>query len=537
MACFNNPGLSPGILPVPNTPLIEKGTPEHYIKRSYFPIPYQVIVAVDGCKVNEVLAWDINVTSKSVKIKVEYSLNESSTIPPTCDLFPKAVVDSISTYNLVQPSWSSSFCLKKLVVRIEWLRVISSMSDNQNNSPNLLFTPQRSPKYNANQDSGYVSSATPLHQTGNISGIYTPYFYPTKLNFNTPVRPVHDVYQPSPRISRKSNTPHIHDSKVETNKFESSVKNQNDVEFHDPKVETSVHDLPAKVQVPLSPTSPTHESPTLQPKDPPPLSDHTTPKQPPTSKKTPNQTTLPPTQHPPITSSPQCQGPPPLPLNTTSQSQDLSQSHDSHEPPTNPKSEVLTFDPEVSADAVLHEKPVSAVKSTDIKSSELPKFTVSKSKTGHIVLHRDPQIDPDSDKFVKAPHPIPKSSKKKFINQKLDAGRMSIVGYCRLCGYQVKSCYADYHLLTCDALDQCELVNFYKEYASKTRGTDCDVEAMAYEYCEFKLSDNDVNNIFDMNTIQSFINELEIILEKRAIDVFKRLGCPDQKRRYNILKY
>lgn len=229
MVTINNPGLSSGLLPTPKSPVIENGMPESYIKRSYFPIPYQLVVVVEGCNINNVLAWDINVTSKSVKVKVEYSIIDESTNSLNCELFPRAVVDSISTYDLEQPVWSSSFSSKKLAIRIEWIRRVSAKDGVHCVSPNGMFTPKNSSKFRSNLDSGYASSPPSSNRMSNLPGVFSPNNFPsTRLNFNTPKKSVHDIYKPPPRnlSTNVSMDAKVHDPKVEASTSKILPENQ-----------------------------------------------------------------------------------------------------------------------------------------------------------------------------------------------------------------------------------------------------------------------------------------------------------------------
>ena len=76
-----------GILPMPNSPAIKNNDFSSYIKRSYFAITYQAIIALEHCDIHELLSWDINVSIKTIKIKVEWSTTKGHGI----ELLPKAV--------------------------------------------------------------------------------------------------------------------------------------------------------------------------------------------------------------------------------------------------------------------------------------------------------------------------------------------------------------------------------------------------------------------------------------------------------------
>jgi hypothetical protein len=103
MLSYHHPNASTGLLPTPTCPTIKSNNPNDFIKGSFYPIPYQAIIAIEGAKTHELLTWDINVTSQSVKVKMEWSVLDGSTLVKS-DSIPKAVVNSISTYNLIQPA-------------------------------------------------------------------------------------------------------------------------------------------------------------------------------------------------------------------------------------------------------------------------------------------------------------------------------------------------------------------------------------------------------------------------------------------------
>jgi hypothetical protein len=175
------------------------------------------------------------------------------------------------------------------------------------------------------------------------------------------------------------------------------------------------------------------------------------------------------------------------------------------------------------------------------KSSERPKYSISKdSEDRNIILIRDPEVNPMECKYVSKPKKLPRSGKNKlFLDSKIDAGRMDIVGNCRLCNETISSCYADFHVLTCKSCDEVKLTDFYLEMAKLlSSGDNYDIESFALNYCLYELdtSDADVNEFFDLNNFKTFIAELEKFLDIRAACMLKKIGYTNQ-RRFNILKY
>ena len=181
-----------GILPTPNSPGIQNGDISSYIKRSYYPIPYQAIIALENCDIHELLSWDINVSIKSIKIKVEWSTAKNN----GSIKLPKAVYNSIASYNLTQPTWSSSFNNQTLSFKVEWK--IADPKENTNSTPNQVpatayssrlygpppgFLPN-TPNYKHN-DSGYGSPLT--YTSTPAARLFSPYMR-------------HDVYRTPPQI-------------------------------------------------------------------------------------------------------------------------------------------------------------------------------------------------------------------------------------------------------------------------------------------------------------------------------------------------
>lgn len=171
MLSYHHPNASTGLLPTPTCPTIKSNNPNDFIKGSFYPIPYQAIIAIEGAKTHELLTWDINVTSQSVKVKMEWSVLDGSTLVKS-DSIPKAVVNSISTYNLIQPAWSTSYCSKKFSFKCDWKLISSTNSPSTNNTyyPNLTPTIM-----NLSNDSGYMSHNISQSFLNASTPYHTPY--------------------------------------------------------------------------------------------------------------------------------------------------------------------------------------------------------------------------------------------------------------------------------------------------------------------------------------------------------------------------
>ena len=227
-----------GILPIPKSPIIKDGAPTSYIKPSYYRtikpsyIPYQAIIAIENCDIHEVLSWDISVNVKSIKIKVDWSLAKDNN--GTTDLLPKAVYDSISSYDIGKPIWSSSFSSNKLSLKVEWKIIDPNTSNTSHVIPpsptaykghlpgHSFITPGH--KSNLNDDSGYGSPNISRPHHFNVS---TP---ATKLIFRSPKRNVgrHDGYRsipksPSTNLQSKTDNDELSKSVYSTNPVSSSM--------------------------------------------------------------------------------------------------------------------------------------------------------------------------------------------------------------------------------------------------------------------------------------------------------------------------
>ena len=179
---------SPGILPIPNSPIIKNNDPANYIKCSNYPIPYQATIAVEGTNIHDISSWDISITNQNVKVKFEWSILDDPK-QSTVNIFPKAVLNSISQYNLTLPTWSISYSSKKLSLKCEWKYASNNPQTNTTSQPYTPITPNtRSPKsfYKSPNDSGYMSSTA-----NSFLNSSTPYLSPHHNK-----TPKHDIYRP-----------------------------------------------------------------------------------------------------------------------------------------------------------------------------------------------------------------------------------------------------------------------------------------------------------------------------------------------------
>ena len=167
---------SVGLLPTPNSPRLNSNNTSDFIKPSLFPLPYQATHIIESLEINASPTWLLNVTKDSINFKIEWDVVDkpNSNKPPV--VFPKPVIQSLSTYNVHEPVWSTSLSNKKICLKIDWKFMNSNQPPSQLNpkspvySPTSFITPNKH-SYTPNMDSGYYPSTSPyLH---NKSRVYT----------------------------------------------------------------------------------------------------------------------------------------------------------------------------------------------------------------------------------------------------------------------------------------------------------------------------------------------------------------------------
>lgn len=118
---FADPYQSYGILPTPQNSPIKDQQPKNYIGASLYPLPYQAVLVLEGCPFQNLLSWDISVSSKSIKVKIQWSSNLKST--DGCILrekIPKNLTKSLCLHDLARPLWYLSSSQDKVTVNFEW---------------------------------------------------------------------------------------------------------------------------------------------------------------------------------------------------------------------------------------------------------------------------------------------------------------------------------------------------------------------------------------------------------------------------------
>jgi hypothetical protein len=170
-----------------------------------------------------------------------------------------------------------------------------------------------------------------------------------------------------------------------------------------------------------------------------------------------------------------------------------------------------------------------------------PVFVVSKdSIDGDIKTEIDPtspEYDPQNDSFTSQPDPLPIDSFGRLAHT-IRAERMDIQGTCRLCHAEVKSHQADSHLLDCRGINQTDTDDFAYEYVNITNNTYQNIISLTLDYSECIMHDDELTAIFsNLSTSRQFFSDLESLLDRKAIKIYKQLGIHGQQKRFNILRY
>lgn len=517
-----------GILPTPNSPKIHSTNMNMYVKHSYYPIPYQVVCAIESCNVDSISSWDINVTEKTIKVKVQYDLTDK--VQRVCDnvMFPKAVINSIKTYNVAQPTWSTSFNQKKLCLKIDW-KLTSPSHDTSYISPSTFSTPANSTNFGATIDSGYKSynNSRNIVDSGYISSspanVSNSHRYVNKVNvpgprtklFHSPKKEFvqHDIYRPDSQRSVSKSVVQNTSTKIPNpkNSIDTSRLNKSngrvsddtgsqnfstDVSAKSDNYSSSTQDPSHQVQPPSSQPL----NPTPQPKDP-------------TSQCSQSQD--------PISHDPSSQ-PPKL----TPQQQDQTSQLTPH--PKNPPHQPSY--PPIS-------KP-SLPQPTQVLTSPHNPSTHNADSPSPDESNDIPIFDPANRFFWPCPNPL-EVSDDGFLDDELEAYYMDIVGICRLCGDEVPSYLCELHLLECCELERDEVYDFYEKVATEIYSLSENIMEYAKQFCcgILTATSSPPEDFSNTESYQSFLRGLDQLFESLTSKVFDQLCIYDYRSRFNILKY
>ncbi|XP_046857494.1 uncharacterized protein LOC124450867 [Xenia sp. Carnegie-2017] len=144
-----------GVLPTPTTPKKISSNPNDFIGKSYYPLPFQASSLIGNLGIGSSPSWDININNKSIKLKIEWYVEKNNN---SSHEFPKSLLNILSAYNLVQPTWSSSFAEEKLSFKFEW-KLLSDAT----NQPEQVKTPSTNLPFHT-PDSGYTSTSKSMEK-------------------------------------------------------------------------------------------------------------------------------------------------------------------------------------------------------------------------------------------------------------------------------------------------------------------------------------------------------------------------------------
>ncbi len=169
------------------------------------------------------------------------------------------------------------------------------------------------------------------------------------------------------------------------------------------------------------------------------------------------------------------------------------------------------------------------------------KFVINdRSKDGDIITDLTPdtpEFNAQKGDFLDSPKDLPVNSNG-LLDTNFPADRMNIMGKCRLCNADVKSFNADLHLLECRRIDQNDIDNFAFECAEITNNSYDEIINTIYDYCNYIMHDDDVTYLFsNVSVFSTFLNEIELLLDRKAAKVYKKSEITGQQKHFNILNY
>ena len=563
-----------GLLPSPNGPKIHSSNAKDYIKRSYYPIPFQAMNIIESFNIQSKPTWDINVTAKTVKFKAEWDLSGQIYSNNVVDIFPKSILESIGTFNLENPAWNTSFNGQKLCLKLDWKIQNSDLSINNTSilnasslpfipvSPNTfvnlpnISTPVNLSSPSFNPDSGYCSQNVHVspkytnwsrdvnnHLNGNYSPLPCKELFKSKnpINRQDLYRPTHvipDKTTTTPKSKDSCNKSMIIQGQGHTSLVSESSPDATDsktltIYFPDQLIHDNIQSNPPAATNPADhipePNTPPPESPVTPPLNPiptPPISPNL-----PDDTRTPHPTpsthpTLPPSKDPtsqistlPVYDS-SC---PKKPRKKKNKNKKVKSS-------PLPTPNIPTTDPLL----------ISSTEQVNIISADL-KFVVDKDSTDdQIMLTPDPlspEANPYEGLFVETPENF-QVDEHGLIDPTFKASFMNLEGCCRLCHKTVKSYDVDEHLLDCPEFNDNDLVSLVAKTAKNIRGNKDDVMDQVRGYCQFELEEDYTNAVFpSIISYKQCISDTELLLNKRAIIVFNKCNISGLQSRSNILNY
>lgn len=497
---------SSGLLPSPsNHP--KQGLPaKYYVGLSSYPLPFQAVVLLEGCCLDEVISWDLSVSSKILKIKIVWSRQAKSNSSYSLnEKLPLNILKAISTFDLARPSWSTSSSGNKLTFNINWPFLSSKPSSSPDISHtklrtdasiNHVFTSPISKVFHQNLDSGYQSNYSKSGCYGPNSHNWRQKISPvTNPDFSTPKpkKPKNDVYIPPFKSPDKSEVNHL----------------SSPTEILDTKS--------TSLSIPISPSQPTEISPKVAPSN---------------IESTENVISK--------SSKIQCDVSSLLFTSKTDIHPNSSKTSDYLPTSLNKISpaKLSTNCSKVTLENSESSKPLAASK--NVFPSEPPASTTNVSipqvKEAKCDFPTPPAGFPN--KFFPTPKPLP-LTEDGFLDPNTQAFFMNIFGKCRLCDSQVSSHLIDLHLLECSGLDHQPIDDFVKSVANKTPLKSKDIISSAKKYSRFELQENKVPNktFKKMKHYKLFTSKLEDLTKILTKNAFDALNLPETLQNFNFLKY
>ena len=471
-----------GLLPTPNLPPKDGLPVKSYLGSSFYPLPLQAVSLLEGCPIDEVISWDISVSTKCVKIKVVWSCQaKSSDSYSLKEKLPPNLLKAISYYDLARPSWSSSSSSNKLTFVINWPFLSSTPSISPVTSPtkskttasinHVLKTPNSNASYH-NFDSGYQSNninsgcygSSSYNWRQNVSLVINPVFSPKERP-----KPKNDVYIPQ---SKASTTPKVVSSSDSPGNSCSSTTSLN---------------------IPFAPSQPVIVS----------------------SKIT----------SPILNSSKKSETKSAEAIPAVSKL--LSSSNDDVPSNLTNNSDSPSISSEISSSQTLANS--SKVKGSQPSISEPSNVNVS-----------DFPVPPAGfpNKFYPSPNPLP-INEDGFLDPSTKAYYMDIIGKCRLCNSSVSSHLIDLHLLECPKIDHKPIDKFVRDVANHTPLKIKDIMISAKKYSKFELQESKIpNKIFKKKKhyelFTRYLEDLNKLLTKNA---FESLKLSESLENFNLIKY
>ncbi|XP_046855434.1 uncharacterized protein DDB_G0271670-like [Xenia sp. Carnegie-2017] len=525
-----------GVLPSPTTPKKISSNPNDFIGKSYYPLPFQASSLIENLGIGSSPSWDININNKSIKLKIEWYVEKNNI---NSHEFPKPLLNTLSSYNLVQPTWSSSFADEKLSFKFEWRQ----LSDDTN-SPEQVKTPPTKASFHT-PDSGYAStSKSYVYPSPNL-------VTPTKLFHNHPLsslNPLTPPYTPykhvnfphkgsnTPSTQTKSNNKCVPRSKHHT-LSSTYIKNNNSTSHthkppKTPSKPSTISPTSAQTTKPQSTVtcsvifndcqqSNTNSNTSTS------ISKPTT-----TSKKksTINSTTntLPPNKTSITTTTSSNNSPKPS-SSTSSFNTTTPTPHKSIAQPSsihNQPSPGIEGDENFSANGMpwhlldLHQDEDHI---GIIPSSPLIGISEKSTEDNIITTINDspPEFDLGEEKYLETPSPLITTTNG-LLDNNLQVERMDIKGTCRLCKQEVKSHEIDYHLLFCPHTEE-KLDAICSKYSklSKNNATMNGIYCIIHDYIECCIVDEEISNCFSLSTFKNFVKDIDHYLNEHAITIFK----------------